>query len=136
MGAQKNRGIQRKIINKNLARPNFTQNLDEILKIYLVWPYKWNGDGYLEEDNPSNNRQQAQVFSACINAGVGPGPDMLLTLFASKDFLLCFITWILMFYTGFQHKIVNIFLLIIFSIIMFWVLKRDGSFEYPQHMFW
>ena len=19
---------------------------------------------------------------------------------------------------------------------MFWVLKRDGSFEYPQHMFW
>ena len=19
---------------------------------------------------------------------------------------------------------------------VFWVLKRDGSFEYPQHMFW
>ena len=49
-----------------------------------------------------------KVFCACINAGVGPGPDMLLTLFASKDFLLCFITWILqkflMFYTGIDKQ--------------------------------
>ena len=39
----------------------------------------------------------------------------------------------------FQRKIVNIFLLIIFN-ICFWCLKElsqwDGSFEYPQHMFW
>ena len=39
----------------------------------------------------------------------------------------------------FEHKIVNIFLLISFS-ICFGCSKepshRDGSFEYPQHMFW
>ena len=40
---------------------------------------------------------------------------------------------------NFQRKIVNIFLLISFS-ICFGCSKEpshlDGSFEYPQHMFW
>ena len=39
----------------------------------------------------------------------------------------------------FQHKIVNIFLPIIFSIFFRFSKEtshRDGSFEYPQHMFW
>ena len=39
----------------------------------------------------------------------------------------------------FQGKIVNIFLPIIFSICIGCSKEpshRDGSFEYPQHMFW
>ena len=53
-----------------------------------------------------------------------------------------------MLYTGldkqtFKRKIVNIFLPISFNICCgyskepsrFWVSHRDGSFEYPQHMF-
>ena len=40
---------------------------------------------------------------------------------------------------SFERKIVNIFLPVSFN-ICFWCSKepsqRDGSFEYPQHMFW
>ena len=39
---------------------------------------------------------------------------------------------------NFQRKIVNIFLLIIFSIYVLGAQKncRNGSFEYPQRMVW